>query len=239
MKSRIPVLLSLGRIAITAAAVLCAGAFASAQNVQPVYKADFANSAGQGRSLGSVGWVAYTGATATVLKTASSLATVSPGEGTDGASGYIWSSFKSAATPLLFTQKKSIEGLSLSAGKYQISFDAVQQSNVARVQVAIELNSGDWYVSDTEFTPARSGDKSFDGAEADKYHFVLPVSLDASAWKPLTLKPDAELAIGPALSEPLSAQDVITNIGLLLTNKHGSWAATVRLDNLQIGRLAN
>ncbi len=203
-----------------------------------IYSATYSNTTGSNQSVSSLGagWASYYGSAGTVTTTANWAALLTSASGTGDLSlGYARMNMGTYNATTSTTDRFSIvqTGLSLDLGNgATISWDATAQVIYTRVQVLIQLNNSDWYVSNTVFQPTNQG-LNWNNSTPSIYRESLTFSTAAAGWSAFSLVGGNSMAIGSTLASDLPSSTV-TGIGLYAYNTNTAGGTALFLDTLTV-----
>jgi len=200
--------------------LLAAGA--SSAHAGVIYEQDFTVPVlNQNKAVNSVGWSAYSGATATdVSSPVANPAFLGGALGNPNATpGYL------ALIPTAGTVASVQTGLALTQVG-SISWNMNGSSTGGSIRLLIQTG-GNWYASSAVFTPTYTG--TFASGTPAQVAFSTTFTTTASAWRSFTLTPGSAMTLGPVLSSDLPSNPTITGIGF-----YDAAPIVTRLDTLQV-----
>lgn len=209
-------------LVVMAVALACS----TSAKAQVIYSATYSNTTGSTQSASTLGtgWASYYGSGGTVTTAANWAASMMSEAGTGDLSlGYARLNMGAYNASSSTTDRFSIvqTGLSLNLSNGStISWDATSQVIYTRVQLLIQLNNSDWYVSNTVLKPTNQG-LNWSSATPSLYRESVTFSTTATDWSTFTLVGGSSMTVGSTLASDLSSTTV-TGIGLYAYNTNAS-----------------
>lgn len=222
---------------IVAALVFSFSLAMASVSAQVVYSEYFTNETTSNQSLAWLGWECYYGSSATVGDNGRAVINMHDGNPNDPA-GYMWVTASAvsqgASNVVCLTEFDSSISLMGDGTTSIISFSFASTQATVSVRLMVKVN-GQWYASDTYFTTTSSmTEAGFEAASTEDVTKSLTFTLDASAWREVTLTPGSALSISSTTLESDLTSSDIDGIGFYLENSHQNWGSSNYIDTLEV-----